>query len=230
MENRPTVFVVVALAGILLLIAYVASLFLSRSGETPAAPLIDTPTATRTLPTLTPTPTETPFIFRSPTPTPAPSTATPSPTSTATAQPTDTPTPVPAIVRRAPTQTPTTVVPEAPTAVPYPFKVEYGPAVDGSHRCQSQYMLFGYVHDRNGQNLAGVRIRYFSKFGVVELPAITRSGAQVGYYELTLGVKENEWDFYLADENDNPISATVHLSTSGFGAGNCWYALNWRQN
>jgi len=62
-----------------------------------------------------------------------------------------------------------------------------------------------------------------------ELPALTRGGNEAGYFELTLGASANEWDIYMVDETDNPISPTARFVLLQVESGQCWWQLNWIQ-
>jgi hypothetical protein len=243
MENRAYAFAFLAVLGIICLGAYVAisALFdlngdpLIRFDNGNGAPTV-VALGTRPAGTRTATPTITPFlfiiptlVFPTPTPTPLPPTLTP------TLPPLPTPRPLPT---RTPTQQPgdssTPGPPPTPTYTPvpgfYPFSYS-GPSIE--HRnCVSQYIIYGYVRDAQGQGMAGVRIRFSAKYPhpIDFPPASTRSGSEAGYYELTAGISGNEFDVTIIESSDRPLSPTVHVSTSGFDSGNCWYLLNWRRN
>lgn len=232
MDSRIRLLTLAAIFPMLVLIAWMA-LWLYDSFNPPVVALPVTPTlrSATVLPTYTPTPTDTPVVVVFPTvpqpsPTPTkPPTATPTPTSTATPQPTATSTRVPV---RPPTATP------APTNTPeggqYPFKVEAGPTLVSDRSCVSQNIVFGWIKARDGSGLPNMRLRLFPKYGnAPELPAITRGGAEAGYYELTLGASANEWDIYIADEADNQISPQVRFTLLQVESGQCWWQLNWIQ-
>ena len=242
MENRAYAFAFMAVLGIICLGAYVAisALFdvngdpLIRFDSGTAAPTVIA-LGTRAASTRTATPTNTPFVLVIPTfvfqtaapvlptatetlpPLPSPR---PLPTRTPTPGSGDTSTPPP------PSATPTNVPP--PGGYPYSFS---GPSVE--HRnCVSQYIIYGYVRDAQGQGTAGVLIHFSARFPhPIDFPtASTKSGSEAGYYELTAGTSGNEFDVTLVESSDRPLSPTVHVSTSGFENGNCWYLLNWRRN
>ena len=257
MDNRAYAFAFMGVLGIICLGAYVA---ISAIFDVNGDPLIrfDNGTVgptlialgTRSAFTRTATSTSTPFVVvlptvvfttatpEPPTPTttipPLPSprllptrtpTVTPIPSDTATRPPTAIPPPT-AIQPPAPTATPTNVPP--PGAYPYTYS---GPSVE-RRNCVSQYIIYGYVRDAQGQGTAGVRIRYSTKFPhpIDFPPASTRSGGEAGYYELTVGGSGNEFDVTLIDSSGQPLSPTVRVNTSGYDSGNCWYLLNWRRN
>ena len=249
MDNRAYAFAFMGVLGIICLGAYVA---ISALFDVNGDPLIrfDSGTAgptvialgSRATGTRTTTPTNTPFVVGVPplvfpVTTPEPPTATPTlpplppprplPTRTATPGSSDTLTPPPpGVTLPPPSATPTNVPPPGGYAYSYS-----GPSVE--HRnCVSQYIIYGYVRDAQGQGTAGVRIRYSAKFPrpIDFPPGSTRSGGEAGYYELTVGTSGNELDVTLVESSDRPLSPTVHISTSGFESGNCWYLLNWRRN
>ena len=250
MDNRAYALAFMGVLGIICLGAYVAisALFdvngdpLIRFDSGTAAPTVIA-LGTRAAGTRTATPTSTPFVPYLPTldfatVTPALPTATytlpplPSPrllpTRTPTPPPGDTSTPPPpgVTVPPSPSATPTNAPP--PGGYPYSYS---GPSVE-RRNCVSQYIIYGYVRDAHGQGMAGVHIRYSARFPhPIDFPtAGTRSGGEAGYYELTAGTSGNEFDVTLIESGDQPLSPTVHVSTSGFENGNCWYLLNWRKN
>jgi hypothetical protein len=218
---------------------------------TPAAPgVVETVTPTRLpvsfLPTWTPTVGPTPFILPSNTPTPTP---------TVTSTPTETPTPVPTNTDvPPPTQTattrpfippPPTRTPGPPTAtptetpIPYAFAIDGPPSLDKGRVCQSQLIIYGIIHDKDYRGLVGVRLRYVPQYGrPPEQPAFSRAATKAndpiktpdGYYELTLGTSTNNWDIFAVDENDQPISAVLHMHVEADVTGECWWNLNWHQN
>lgn len=236
MESRVRLLVLAAVVPMVLLIVGIAYwLYVSLNAPVVVGPEPTVPPAATAAPTLTPTATNTPVVVAIPTVTPPPPTNTPLPTvaPTRTTAPTTLPsatsTRVPA---RAPTATPTDT--PAPTSTPqggqYPFRVESGPTLVSNRACVSQNIVFGWIKDRNGSGLPNMRLRLFPKYGnAPELPAVTRSGAEAGYYELTLGASANEWDIYMVDDNDNPLSPTVRFTLLQVESGQCWWQLMWVQ-
>ncbi len=232
MESRVRLLVLAATVPMLVLIAGIAYwLYVSLNAPAVVGPEPTAPPAATAPPTLTPTPTNTPVVVAIPTVPPPPPTNTPSPTVTPTR--TAAPTAVPSATNtrvpvRVPTNTPTPT--NTPEGGQYPFRVESGPTLVSNRACVSQNIVFGWIKDRNGSGLPNMRLRLFPKYGnPPELPAVTRSGAEAGYYELTLGASANEWDIYMVDESDNQISPTVRFTLLQVESGQCWWQLVWVQ-
>jgi hypothetical protein len=195
------------------------------------------------VPTWTPSPSPTSFILPTSTATPTP-TVTPTATERPTLTPTDTPVP-PTATTRPFIPPPPTRTPAPPTAtptitpIPYAFAIDGPPSIDKNRVCQSQLIVYGIVHDKDYRGLVGVRLRQIPKYGnPPELAAITRSATKAndpiktpdGYYELIMGTSTNDWDIFIVDENDKPISEILHMHIEADVTGECWWNLNWHQN
>lgn len=255
MDNRAYTFAFLAILLIVCLGAYVAVSALVDSSSDPLIKLgaeagtptlvsLSTRSATSVPGTRTPTPTNTPFvlviptiIFPTVTPTPLPPTRTPTlpPFPSPRPLPTRTPTPTPTEAAAATPVGPTAT--SAPTNTPtvnpgsFPFRVESGPSVDRTRNCASQYIIFGYVRDGQGQGLPNVPIRFVARYPrPQEFQGRTKTGSEAGRYELTVGTSDNEFDLTIVDNDNRPQSVTIKVITAGFDSGNCWYQLNWRRN
>ena len=163
--------------------------------------------------------------------------ATATPTATSTATPSDTATkpPPPTATSRPrnpvppPTATPTVPAPTPTPAFAYSF--EGAPVIDTSRACVPQFMLYGVIHDSQSYGLSGVRLRYLPKYGRnPDFPAVSRSGAEAGFYELTLGTSANEWDLFIAGANDVPLIPVLHVRIEKTAPNACWWQLNWKFN
>jgi hypothetical protein len=235
MESRVRMLVLAAAVPMVLLIVGIAYwLYVSLNAPAVVGPEPTAPPAATAAPTLTPTSTNTPVVVVIPT-VPPPPTSTPSPTvvSTRTAVPTAVPS---ATSTRAPVRAPTSTPTDtpAPTNTPpggqYPYRIESGPTLISNRACVSQNIVFGWIKDRNGSGLPNMRLRLMPKYGnPPELPAVTRSGAEAGYYELTLGASANEWDIWMVDENDIQISPSARFTLLQVESGQCWWQLMWVQ-
>lgn len=183
-------------------------LIIPDSDQTMVTPGSSIATDTPFVPPTPAVPTVTPVL---PTPTPMPAT----------------PTPVPVAVIPTPTETPSG---SAPTlALPTPLGgYQYMP--DGTVRSECgrpSTLIYGWVRDAEGENLAGVRVRVSDQWGNVA-EAISKGGNEAGYYDMVRGAETVTWWVVVVDEAGNPHSPVVTIEPVQ-EAGSCWYQLDWQR-
>lgn len=173
-----------------------------------------------------PSATSEPQITESPSPT-ATETVTPEPSPSPTDVPTEAPTATPPPTATfPPTETPVpTAVP--PTATPtFPFQVvAAGP--DYSRGCTGHY-IFGFVRDRTGAPIPGLRVRVYNEFGL-EIPAATTKEEPRGWYDVLISGERARWYVQVVDGANNPMSPAFEvLNTGNFidGVEACWHQVD----
>jgi len=210
-----------------------------QGGRFPPPPDVSQPPVETSLPAATLEPlalaTPTPALWASPTPTEAsaaptttvptatlapaasatPPAATASPTHTATSTPTSAPT--------------TSSGAPAPSAGSFAFSLD-GPVVhDLQAACTAQY-LAGYVRDKAGNPLEGVRVRASDQWGNVVTTA-TKGGPDIGKWDIVLSGTPNVWNLVILDAAGNAISPAVPVPhhQDGEYKNACTHLANWRR-
>lgn len=184
-------------------------------GLEPTLPPLSSP-----IPLPTPLPGNTPLIV--PTPTLLPPTPTPLlPTATPSPRPTSTPRP----------PTPTSAQPTATPAAPTPpggyiFEPVGPPQDDLAGGCFSQ-MIYGYVADKEGNRLEGVRVKSYVEWGY-EAIAKTKGGVDLGYYDRVIGGDPVPWYLVIVNEAGQPISPVVEVKHM-IDSQACWHRLDWQK-
>ena len=188
-------------------------------------------------------PTFTPFSVR-PTPSPTSSPTLQSALLTPTAQPPIVaaiptfaptalpPTPLPPLVPvffNTPTPRPT--APPPPTATPtFPFQVALQ-TPDFERGCAGYY-IYGYVYDRNGNPLPGVRVHVFDIYGN-DIPPVVTKTEPPGWYDVVISNQRDTWIVEVVDEAGRQLSPRVQvLNTGNFVEGQeaCWHRVDFRQS
>jgi hypothetical protein len=163
-----------------------------------------------------PAPSPSPTIFLLPTPEPGitatltavavPAVTEPAPPAESTEAPPPTPTESPAEV---PTDTPAPIQPPTPAPQPaYQFRLA-GPAFPDPNFPNCCY-IFGTVRDAAGNGLEGVRVQASNEWNSLP-PAVTKSGAEAGKYDITIGNDPVTWYLKVVDANGNQISTQVQV-------------------
>jgi len=201
----------------------------TQSPDEPAGPVAqasDTPA----LPAVSPSPT----VFLLPTPDPAivaTLTAVAVATATESAPPAEStePSPPPATEpppAEVPTDTPPPSQPPTPAPVPaYQFRLA-GPAFPDPNFPNCCY-IFGTVRDAAGNGLEGVRVQASNEWNSLP-PAVTKSGAEAGKYDITIGNDPVTWYLKVVDANGNQISTQVQVQFDPAVANG--YRVDWQRS
>lgn len=179
--------------------------------------------------------TPTPALWASPTPTEigdAPATAATTATFTpaamgtppaAAASPTHTATSTPIGTPTATGGTP------APTAGSFDFALDGAVVHDLNAACTAQY-LTGFVRDKNGNPLEGVRVQASDLWGNI-ITTMTKGGPDSGKWDIVLSNTPNVWNLVILDAAGKAISPVVPVPhhQDGEYKNACTHLANWRR-
>ena len=179
-----------------------------------------------------PAPSPSPTIFLLPTPEPGitatltavavPPVTEPAPPAESTEPPLPTPTEPPA---ELPTDTPAPIQPPTPAPQPaYQFRLA-GPAFPDPNFPNCCY-IFGTVRNAAGNGLEGVRVQASNEWNSLP-PAVTKSGAEAGKYDITIGNDPVTWYLTVVDANGNQISTQVQVQFDPAVANG--YRVDWQR-
>lgn len=188
----------------------------AQASDTPAPP------AASPSPTIFLLPTPVPGITATLTAVALPSVTEPAPPAEATQPPPPTATEPPA---ELPTDTPAPSQPPTPAPVPaYQFRLA-GPAFPDPNFPNCCY-IFGTVRDAAGNGLEGVRVQASNEWNSLP-PAVTKSGAEAGKYDITIGSDPVTWYLMVVDANGNQISTQVQVQFDPAVANG--YRVDWQR-
>lgn len=125
-----------------------------------------------------------------------------------------------------PTATATATVTPTATMPPYQFVAEGAPVLHPEKGCYVG-AVFGYVHDEQGQWLAGVRLRLSDPWGHVFTSA-SKPAPDNGYYDFILGTSPATWTLVVVDAEGRQISPAVTVQHKEGDPG-CWYEVDFRR-
>lgn len=129
----------------------------------------------------------------------------------------------------APTATeplPPTEAAPAPTPISsptYQFRVGGPPGPDPSD--PNCCYIRGTVRDAAGNGLEGVQVKIFNEWNRDLPPAVTKSGAEAGQYDIPVGHETLTWYLMIIDAAGNQISPQVQIQYNAETAG--IYRVDW---